>query len=218
MTSKAPEIVFRMSSRRGISAVFPSNRGVNRQSSRASGAGVDSRRNTRRYVTQSCQCQASIAGLTANRIHLRGVSIPGIACQKAPVSELYLSMLFQTRANTTASRPQPPYSPPPPPPPPTSDPHESAYDTTGEPRLKFSQRFGAPISALLLYSSLTMISLQYLWVRLTFEETRLKEEARIEGLQRELEEWKRKAEEKKGDSGIGVIGTLTGKSTWWKFW
>ncbi|KAJ3155900.1 hypothetical protein HDU89_005458 [Geranomyces variabilis] len=59
-------------------------------------------------------------------------------------------------------------------------------DPPPEQQLTLVQRFGKPIGTLLLYSSLALITLQYVWTRLTFEETREKEAARIAALEQEL--------------------------------
>ncbi|KAI8921304.1 hypothetical protein DFJ77DRAFT_538541 [Powellomyces hirtus] len=93
-------------------------------------------------------------------------------------------------------------------------------DSAEIPRLTFAQRFGTPISTLLLYSSLTLISLQYLWTRLTFEETRINEERRIEALKEELENWKLESERVNAGSlgKVGAVQRETGSSRRWWLW
>ncbi|KAJ3158115.1 hypothetical protein HDU86_003067 [Geranomyces michiganensis] len=98
-------------------------------------------------------------------------------------SSAFLRPRSKANYSTTPSNDDlsPSYPPPPPPP---------------QQQLSFVQRFGTPISTLLLYSSLALISLQYMWTRLTFEETREKEAARIAALEEELQRAKALAAER----------------------
>jgi hypothetical protein len=66
-----------------------------------------------------------------------------------------------------------------------------AYSTSSTSLImSFSYRFGKPAMTFLLYSSLTMISLEYLWTRFDYEETRLNGSQRIEKLENQLAELK----------------------------
>ncbi|TPX69084.1 hypothetical protein SpCBS45565_g02746 [Spizellomyces sp. 'palustris'] len=92
------------------------------------------------------------------------------------------------------------------------------YATQQVQSLTFAQRFGTPISTFLLYSSLTLVSLQYLWTRLTFEETRLREDAGIQDLTEQVQRLRdEKLKMQAGQPGKGEGEEMLQKRSkrWW---
>ncbi|KAI9005207.1 hypothetical protein BC832DRAFT_556588 [Gaertneriomyces semiglobifer] len=94
-----------------------------------------------------------------------------------------------------------------------------SYSSSSQPTLPFTTRFGTPISQFFLYSSLTMIMLTYVWTRLTFEETRLREEESLKDLEKEVEIWRQKKEAMlKSDRSFDSAGNVVQKGRpWWLF-
>ncbi|KND01212.1 uncharacterized protein SPPG_04302 [Spizellomyces punctatus DAOM BR117] len=93
------------------------------------------------------------------------------------------------------------------------------YATQQVQSLTFAQRFGTPISTFLLYSSLTLISLQYLWTRLTFEETRLREDAGMQDLTEQVQRLRdEKLKMQAGQPGKGEGELPQGKNKRWWLW
>ncbi|TPX76622.1 hypothetical protein CcCBS67573_g02106 [Chytriomyces confervae] len=87
----------------------------------------------------------------------------------------------------------------------------------------FTYRYGKPLSAFVLYSSLALVGLQFAWTTLDFEEQRINTRARIVALNTQLSHWRAVEEEKlrlrAAETGGAVRGdeASSGKSWWaWK--
>lgn len=62
------------------------------------------------------------------------------------------------------------------------------------PKLSFTQKFGVPLTSFFLWSSLTLVSLQWLWTRLSFEEARIEYETKYEELKDQVSVYREKVE------------------------
>ncbi|KAJ3234905.1 hypothetical protein HDU81_001048 [Chytriomyces hyalinus] len=86
----------------------------------------------------------------------------------------------------------------------------------------FTYRYGKPLSAFVLYTSLALVGLQYVWTTLDYEEQRINTRARIVALNTQLSHWRAVEEEKRRGSAVetGAVrgdGASSGKSWWaWK--
>jgi len=79
----------------------------------------------------------------------------------------------------------------------TITPHLRLYTSmstskAGSESLSFFQRFGIPISNVIMYSSLSLLSLHYLWTRLSLSELKEEREIELSRLHQEKEHWDRK--------------------------
>ncbi|KAJ3410872.1 1-pyrroline-5-carboxylate dehydrogenase [Chytridiales sp. JEL 0842] len=66
----------------------------------------------------------------------------------------------------------------------------------------FGYKYGKPIMSFLLYSSLTMISLEYVWTRLDYEESRIKYSERIDQLKDKLNSLQQQSKAIEGPANI----------------
>ncbi|TPX52324.1 hypothetical protein SeMB42_g01496 [Synchytrium endobioticum] len=60
--------------------------------------------------------------------------------------------------------------------------------------LSVHDRYGRPLASFVVWTSLAFMGAQYLWIRLDFEEYRMREDDKLAALQREVDVWKKRAE------------------------
>ncbi|ORY49612.1 hypothetical protein BCR33DRAFT_713935 [Rhizoclosmatium globosum] len=76
----------------------------------------------------------------------------------------------------------------------------------------FTYRYGKPLIAMVLYSSLAMVSLHYVYARLDFEEQRIRVRDRMAALQTELAHWKAVKEKGEAQGRVPEAGGGMSKS------
>jgi hypothetical protein len=94
-----------------------------------------------------------------------------------------------------------------------------------QPKLSFTQKFGIPLTSFFLWSSLTLVSLQWLWTRLSFEEARIENETKYEELKDQVGVYRDKVEAIQRQQRLHELvemenktGTQVAKKTKWSLW
>ncbi|KAJ3115325.1 hypothetical protein HDU96_000809 [Phlyctochytrium bullatum] len=79
------------------------------------------------------------------------------------------------------------------------------------------QKFATPLLSFLLYSTLTLVTLQYIRTRLEFEEEKIAGQSLLKDFQKELEHAKQIAASGEGSAAPTSPGTSKARSWYWPF-